>query len=99
MSCYRQSVLDATSKLNGLADNSTVDPDYKRQQVAALQAAIVEYTRQQRASAINAAMCLTNAGDLSRNDLLLAIAAEDPDLAPEIERLRTHIKAYYTNRQ
>lgn len=99
VSCYRQSVLDATSKLNGLADNSTVDPDYKRQQVAALQAAIVEYTRQQRASAINAAMCLTNAGDLSRNDLLLAIAAEDPDLAPEIERLRTHIKAYYTNRQ
>jgi hypothetical protein len=99
VSCYLEAAAEAGRKLTAVENAKEIDPEYRQQQLAALKAAIVEYTRQRRASAINAAMCLTNSGDLSRNDALIAIAAEDPELAPEIDRLRGHIKAYYEEKK
>jgi tetratricopeptide (TPR) repeat protein len=94
MRCYDRRAREAERGLAEMRASTTVDPDFKAQQIAGFEAAIEEDRGQYHAAAFNAANYHARAGRLDRARPLLEVAARDPKLAELVAELREIIKVH-----
>lgn len=88
MSCYEQAVKENEENRDAIAKNPNLDPEFKKRQIEGFEAAIKEDSRQQFASAFNAANHFARGGNAAKAKILIEIAARDPNLADRVADLR-----------
>ncbi|HWB15046.1 MAG TPA: hypothetical protein VG538_01470 [Vicinamibacterales bacterium] len=90
--CYgREAAVRAAAVTRLEADNS-LDAEYRRTQSASFRSQIATDRSQESVAAFNAANFLSAAGEFTRVDALLDVAARDADIAPDLVTLRRQIE-------
>jgi tetratricopeptide (TPR) repeat protein len=88
MNCYQRAVKENEVNRDAIANNDNLDPEFKKRQIAGFEAAIEEDSRQQFASAFNAANHFAAGGNRDKAKVLIEVAAKDPNLADRVKDLR-----------
>ena len=86
--CYELNVKETLDGLEKIKANPDLDPEFRAQQIAGFEAALIEDRRQYHAAAFNAANHYARGGNLDKARTLIEIAARDPSLASRVEELR-----------
>jgi tetratricopeptide (TPR) repeat protein len=90
--CYELNVNESLAGLEKIKATPDLDPEFRAQQIAGFEAALVEDRRQYYAAAFNAANHYARGGNLDKARFLVDIAAKDPSLAQRVDDLRKILK-------
>ncbi|HVT46931.1 MAG TPA: hypothetical protein VHD57_04010 [Vicinamibacterales bacterium] len=90
--CYGREAAARAVVVVRLEADDTLDAEYRRTQSASLRSQIATDRSQEAVAAFNAANFLSAAGEFTRVDALLDVAARDADLAPDLVTLRRQIE-------
>jgi tetratricopeptide (TPR) repeat protein len=88
MRCYDVNVKETLDGLEKIKANPDLDAEFRAQQIAGFEAALIEDRRQYHAAAFNAANHFARGGLVEKARELVEIAAKDPTLLPRVEELR-----------
>jgi hypothetical protein len=91
MVCFRDRALGSAERLRALQARGDLDPVYRANAVASLEASIEADTRQQHLAALTAAGHAAAGGDLASAKTLVELAARDPALADRVAKLRERL--------
>jgi len=89
MACYGARAQTTAARLRSLQVRSDLDTAYRTRAAARLEAAVTADTRQQHLAALAAAGSAAAGADVAAVRRLLDLAAEDPELAVRVAKLRS----------